>query len=59
MKNKELIDALRKLKEKEGCTLYELSRKLDIQVSTLERWFKTDRINRIYAQYIKDKLSLP
>jgi len=59
MKNKELIDALRKLKEKEDCTLYELSRKLDIQVSTLERWFKTDRINRIYAQYIKDKLSLP
>mgnify|MGYP000679885356 CR=1 FL=1 len=59
MKNRELIDTLRKLKEKEGWTLYELSRKLDIQVSTLERWFKTNRINRIYARYIKDKLSLP
>ena len=58
MENKELINILRELKEREGWTLYELSKKLDIQVSTLERWFKTNRINRIYAQYIEDKLSL-
>jgi len=40
MQNKKLIDTLKKLKEKENYTLYELSRKLDIQVSTLERWLK-------------------
>ena len=58
MVNKELIDKLRQLKQEQHYTLYELSKKLDIQISTLERWFKTNRINRVYAQYIKEKLSL-
>ncbi|MCK4918133.1 MAG: hypothetical protein KAJ14_09705 [Candidatus Omnitrophica bacterium] len=58
MENRELINNLKKLKESGGYTLYELSKKLDIQIATLERWFKTGRINRMYAKYIKDKLSL-
>ena len=58
MENKELINNLKRLKESGGYTLYELSKKLDIQIATLERWFKTGRINRMYAKYIKEKLSL-
>lgn len=58
MENRELINNLKNLKESSGYTLYELSKKLDIQIATLERWFKTGRINRMYAKYIKEKLSL-
>lgn len=58
MENKELIKKLKEMKEKEGYTLYDISKKLDIQVSTLERWFKTSRINRVYAKYVKEKLLL-
>ena len=58
MENRELINNLKKLKESGGYTLYELSKKLHIQIAILERWFKTGRINRMYAKYIKDKLSL-
>ncbi len=58
MENRELINNLRKLKESGGYTLYELSKKLDIQIATLERWFKTGRINRMYAKYIQEKLSI-
>ena len=57
MEDRELIERLKELKEKKGYTLWELSKKLDIQISTLERWFKTKRINRIYAQYVREKLS--
>ncbi len=53
-----LIDKLSQLKEARGYTLYDLSRKLDIQVTTIERWFKTKRINKVYAQLVRDKLSI-
>jgi transcriptional regulator with XRE-family HTH domain len=58
MEDKDLIDKIRYLKEEKKYTLYELSKKLDIQVATLERWFKTNRINRIYARMVKEKLHL-
>jgi transcriptional regulator with XRE-family HTH domain len=58
MEDRELIKKLKELKEEKGYTLYELSQRLDIQVSTLERWFRTGRINRVYAWYIREKLRL-
>lgn len=58
MLNRELIDKLKRFKEEHGYTLHELSRRADIQVPTLERWFKTGRINKIYAQVIKEKLGI-
>lgn len=53
-----LIQKIRQVKEERGYTLYELSRKLDIQVSTLERWFKTKRINKLYASVVRQRLGL-
>ena len=53
-----LIQALKNLKEERGYTLYDISKKLDIQVATLSRWFKTNRINRIYAELVKEKLKV-
>ena len=53
-----LIEELKQLKTERGYTLYDLSRRLDIQVSTVSRWFKTNRINRVYAQLVKDKLKM-
>jgi hypothetical protein len=58
MLNRELIDKLKRYKEDHGYTLHELSHRADIQVSTLERWFRTGRINKVYAQVIKEKLGL-
>jgi len=58
MENKDLIQTLKQMKEERGYTLYDLSKKLDIQVSTVSRWFKTNRINRIYAELVKEKLKL-
>ena len=58
MINKELIEKIRLYKEKNGYTLYELSKRIDIQVSTLERWFKTGRINKVYAEVMKEKLKI-
>ena len=58
MENRELIQALRHVKEERGYTLYDLSKKLDIQISTVSRWFKTNRINRVYAELVKEKLKL-
>jgi hypothetical protein len=56
MECKELIDKLRGVKEEKGYTLFDLSKKLDIQITTLERWLKTNRINRVYAQMIQEKI---
>jgi len=53
-----LIHKLIQLKEERSYTLYDLSKKLDIQVTTIERWFKTKRINKVYAQMVKDKLRI-
>ncbi|MBU1864623.1 MAG: helix-turn-helix domain-containing protein [Candidatus Omnitrophica bacterium] len=52
----DVIEKLRRIKEEKKYTLHELSKKLDIQVTTIERWFKKKRINRIYAQVINEKL---
>ena len=53
-----LIDKLVQMKEARGYTLYDLSKKLDIQVTTIERWFKTKRINKVYAEMVRDKLRI-
>jgi hypothetical protein len=54
----ELIKKLRQIKEENRYTLYDLSKKIDIQVSTLERWLKTGHINKIYAKVVKEKLGI-
>lgn len=53
-----LIDKLIRLKEERNYTLHDLSKKLDIQVTTIERWFQTKRINKVYAQMVRDKLKI-
>ncbi len=58
MINKELIDKIKRLKADQGYTLYELSKRVDVQPSTLERWLKTNRINRVYAEMITRKLGI-
>lgn len=57
MIDRELTETIRRFKEENGYTLYELSKKFDIQISTLERWIKTGRINKLYAQVIREKLA--
>ena len=58
MIDNELIGKLLQFKEAKGYTLYDLSKRLDLQVTTIERWFKTKRINKIYARMVKEKLHL-
>jgi transcriptional regulator with XRE-family HTH domain len=58
MLDKELIEKIRRLKQDRGYTLYDLAKRVDIQPSTLERWFKTNRINRVYAGIVKEKLGI-
>ena len=58
MVDKELIEKLRQIKEENGYTLHELSKRIDIQISTVERWLKTGRINKIYAKVVKEKLNI-
>ena len=58
MENTELIEKIIKLKEENGYTLHHLAKILDIHVSTIERWFRTKRINRMYANIVKNKLNL-
>ncbi len=58
MENRELINKLKRVKEERGFTLYELSKNLDVQISTVSRWFKTNRINRVYARLVRDKFDL-
>ena len=54
----ELIKKLQQIKEDNKYTLYDLSKKIDIQVSTLERWLKTGHINKIYAKVVREKLGI-
>ncbi len=56
MLNHDLIDKIIRLKQEKGYTLYDLSKKLDIQVSTIERWIRTKRINKVYARLVVEKL---
>lgn len=58
MIDQELMEKLRLIKEKNNYTLDELSRRLDVQISTLERWLKTGRINKVYANMVKEKLKI-
>ena len=58
MIDKDLIEKLRLLKERNRYTLHELSKKIDIQVSTLERWLKTGHINKVYAKLLREKLDI-
>jgi len=58
MLDTELIRKLLQLKEENNYTLYDLSKRLDLQVTTIERWFKTKRINKIYARLVREKLKL-
>ena len=46
------------IKQESGLTLHDLSKNLDLQVSTIERWFKTNRINKVYARLVKEKLQI-
>lgn len=58
MIDKELIEKIKRLKEERRYTLYDLSKRIDVQVSTLERWFKTSRINKVYATMVKERLGI-
>ena len=58
MVDKELIEKLRQIKERNGYTLYDLSKRIDIQISTLERWLKTGRINKVYAKVVRERLGI-
>lgn len=56
MECKEIIDRLRNIKTQKKYTLHDLSKKLDIQITTMERWFKTNRMNKLYAEVISQRL---
>ena len=58
MVDNELIEKLKLLKEQNGYTLHELSKKIDIQISTLERWLKTGHINKVYAKVVRERLGM-
>ena len=58
MLDRELINTVRSIKQEKGYTLFELSRIIDVQVSTLERWLKTSQINKLYARLVKEKLGI-
>lgn len=58
MVDSELIARLLRLKEENRYTLHDLSKRLDIHVSTLERWLKTGHINKVYAMMLRDKLGM-
>lgn len=58
MLDRELIKKIMQIKQERGYTLYDLSKRLDLQVSTIERWFKTNRINKVYAKVVKEKLGI-
>ncbi len=56
MLDKDLIKDILRVKEERRYTLYDLSKRLDIQVTTIERWLKTNRINKVYAKLVREKL---
>ncbi|MDD5246782.1 MAG: hypothetical protein PHS09_05265 [Candidatus Omnitrophica bacterium] len=58
MQDRELINRIKRFKSEHGYTLYELSGLINIQITTLERWFRTGRINKLYAQVVKQKLGI-
>ncbi len=58
MLDRELINKIKIIKQQKGYTLFDLSRITDVQISTIERWLKTSRINKIYARVVKEKLGI-
>lgn len=54
----ELIKRLMHVKKEKGYTLQDLSKRLDLHVTTIERWLKTKRINKVYAKLVREKLQL-
>jgi len=58
MLDRELIRRIIDIKIERGYTLFDLSKRLDLSVSTIERWLKTNRINKIYARLVKEKLQI-
>ena len=58
MRNDELIRTMLQFKQERGYTLHDLSKMLDLQPTTIERWFKTGRINKVYAMHVRDKLGI-
>jgi len=58
MIDRELIKKMRQLKENNSYTLHDLSKRIDTQISTIERWFKTGRINKVYAKMVREKLGI-
>ena len=58
MVDKELIRKIIQIKEERGYTLHDLSKQLDIQVTTIERWLKTNHINKVYAQLVRQRLQI-
>ncbi len=58
MVDKELINKIRAFMIQNSYTLHDLSMKIDIHVSTLERWLKTSHINKVYAKIVKEKLGI-
>ena len=58
MVDHELIEKIRRLKEENRYTLHDLSKRIDIHVSTLERWLKTGHINKVYARFVRERLGI-
>jgi len=58
MVDRELIERIREIKEKNGYTLHDLSKKIDIQISTIDRWLKTGHINKVYAKMVREILGI-
>ena len=58
MVNDDLIKRILQVKEMNRYTLHDLSKKLDLPVTTIERWIKTRRINKIYASFVKERLNI-
>ena len=58
MIDRELIRRIIDIKAERGWTLFDLSKRLDVGVPTIERWFKTSRINKVYAALVKERLQI-
>jgi hypothetical protein len=54
----ELIRKLCQLKAERRYTLHDLSKRLDVGVTTIERWLKTGHINKVYARLVREKLNI-
>jgi len=58
MLDKNLIRRIIDIKIERRWTLFDLSKRLDVGVPTIERWFKTSRINKVYAALVRERLQI-